>query len=104
MFTGAEKDKVGYLGKAEGGTLFLDEIGDLSLEIQGKLLRILQEGEFSPVGETRSIRSNIRFVAATNQDLEKRVGYPNENSGKICSTGCSSPTSPSLPFAIDALI
>jgi two-component system response regulator AtoC len=72
-FTGADKDKVGYLGKAAGGTLFLDEIGDLSLEIQGKLLRILQEGEFSPVGDTKSIRSDVRFVAATNQDLEKQV-------------------------------
>ncbi len=72
-FTGADKDKVGYLGKAHGGTLFLDEIGDLSLEIQGKLLRILQEGEFTPVGDTRSIRADVRFVAATNQDLEKQV-------------------------------
>jgi two-component system response regulator AtoC len=72
-FTGAEKDKIGYLGQASGGTLFLDEIGDLSLEIQGKLLRIIQEGEYSPVGDTRSIRSDVRFVAATNQDLEKLV-------------------------------
>ncbi len=72
-FTGADRDKLGYLGKAEGGTLFLDEIGDLSLEIQGKLLRILQEGEYTPVGDTRSRVSNVRFVAATNQDLEKLV-------------------------------
>jgi two-component system response regulator AtoC len=72
-FTGAERDKVGYLGKAEGGTLFLDEIGDLSLEIQGKLLRILQEGEYTPVGDTRSRVANVRFVAATNQDLDKLV-------------------------------
>ncbi len=72
-FTGADKDKVGYLGKAHSGTLFLDEIGDLSLEIQGKLLRILQEGEFTPVGDTRSVRADVRFVAATNQDLEKQV-------------------------------
>ncbi len=72
-FTGADKDKVGYLGKAHSGTLFLDEIGDLSLEIQGKLLRILQEGEYTPVGDTRSVRADVRFVAATNQDLEKQV-------------------------------
>jgi len=72
-FTGADKDKVGYLGKASGGTLFLDEIGDLSLEIQGKLLRILQEGEYTPVGDTRSLKADVRFVAATNQDLEKQV-------------------------------
>lgn len=72
-FTGADKSKVGYLGRAAGGTLFLDEIGDLSLEIQGKLLRILQEGEYSPVGDTKSIRSDVRFVAATNQDLDRLV-------------------------------
>jgi DNA-binding NtrC family response regulator len=72
-FTGADRAKVGYLGKAVGGTLFLDEIGDLSLEIQGKLLRILQEGEYSPVGDTRTIRADVRIVAATNQDLEKLV-------------------------------
>jgi DNA-binding NtrC family response regulator len=72
-FTGADKNKVGYLGQATGGTLFLDEIGDLSLEIQGKLLRILQEGEYSPVGNTKVIRSDVRFVAATNQDLDKLV-------------------------------
>ncbi len=72
-FTGADKDKAGYLSKANGGTLFLDEIGDLSLEIQGKLLRILQEGEFTPVGKTRPEMANVRFVAATNHDLKKQV-------------------------------
>jgi DNA-binding NtrC family response regulator len=72
-FTGADRRKQGYLGKASGGTLFLDEIGDLSLEIQGKLLRILQEGEFTPVGDTRATASDVRFVAATNQDLHKLV-------------------------------
>ncbi len=72
-FTGADRDKVGYLGKAGGGTLFLDEIGDLSLEVQGKLLRILQEGEYSRVGDTRAVRSDVRIVSATNQDLEKLV-------------------------------
>ena len=72
-FTGAINDKVGYLGQAKGGTLFLDEIGDLSLEIQGKLLRILQEGEFTPVGKTRAERADVRFIAATNENLEKLV-------------------------------
>jgi len=72
-FTGADRDKKGYLGKATGGTLFLDEIGDLQMEIQGKLLRILQEGEYTPVGRTRSETADVRFVAATNQDLEKLV-------------------------------
>jgi DNA-binding NtrC family response regulator len=69
-FTGADREKVGYLAQARGGTLFLDEIGDLSLEIQGKLLRVLQEGEFTPVGKTRAERADVRFVAATNRDLE----------------------------------
>ncbi|MBW2261362.1 MAG: sigma-54-dependent Fis family transcriptional regulator, partial [Deltaproteobacteria bacterium] len=72
-FTGADRDKKGYLGKSGGGTLFLDEIGDLQMEIQGKLLRILQEGEYTPVGKTRSETADVRFVAATNQDLEKLV-------------------------------
>lgn len=72
-FTGADREKSGYLTQARGGTLFLDEIGDLAVEIQGKLLRILQEGEFTPVGKTRSERADVRFVAATNQDLENRV-------------------------------
>lgn len=72
-FTGADRAKEGYLAKAQGGTLFLDEIGDLSMEIQGKLLRILQEGEFTPVGKTNSIKANVRFVAATNQNLQNLV-------------------------------
>ena len=72
-FTGANHDKQGYLSRARGGTLFLDEIGDLPLEIQGKLLRILQEREFTPVGKTRPERADTRFVAATNQDLEALV-------------------------------
>lgn len=72
-FTGADRDKEGYLARARGGTLFLDEIGDLSLEIQGKLLRILQEGEYIPVGKTRPETADVRFIAATNQDLEQLV-------------------------------
>lgn len=72
-FTGALQDKEGYLARAEGGTLFLDEIGDLPMEIQGKLLRILQEGEYTPVGKTRPKKADVRFVAATNQDLEQAV-------------------------------
>jgi len=72
-FTGAERDKIGYMAQAKGGTLFLDEIGDLSLELQGKLLRILQEGEFTPVGKTTPEKADVRFIAATNQDLEKLV-------------------------------
>jgi DNA-binding NtrC family response regulator len=72
-FTGADRDRTGYLSRARGGTLFLDEIGDLPLEIQGKLLRVLQEGEFTPVGRIKAEQADVRFVAATNQDLERLV-------------------------------
>jgi two-component system response regulator AtoC len=72
-FTGADRDRPGYLARAKNGTLFLDEIGDLALETQGKLLRILQEGEYGPVGKTRPERADVRVVAATNQDLPKLV-------------------------------
>jgi two-component system response regulator AtoC len=72
-FTGADRDRPGYLARARGGTLFLDEIGDLSLDSQGKLLRILQEGEYVPVGKTRAERADVRIVAATNQDLARLV-------------------------------
>ena len=72
-FTGADRDRAGFLAQARRGTLFLDEIGDLSLEIQGKLLRVLQEGEFVPVGKTRARQADVRFVAATNQDLARLV-------------------------------
>ncbi|MCC6552452.1 MAG: sigma-54-dependent Fis family transcriptional regulator [Polyangiaceae bacterium] len=70
-FTGAITDKEGYLDRARGGTLFLDEIGDLPMDLQGKLLRILQEGEYCPVGDTRPRRADVRFIAATHQDLER---------------------------------
>ncbi len=72
-FTGADRDHAGYLAQAKKGTLFLDEIGDLSMEIQGKLLRLLQEGEYVPVGSTKTETAAVRFIAATNQDLEKRL-------------------------------
>ena len=70
-FTGAEKDRVGYLKFANHGTLFLDEIGNLPFEMQGKLLRVLQDGEYTQVGSSVSQKVDIRFVAATNENLEK---------------------------------
>ncbi len=70
-FTGAVADREGYLDRARGGTLFLDEIGDLPMELQGKLLRILQEGEYTAVGDTKPKRADVRFIAATHQDLER---------------------------------
>ncbi len=72
-FTGALQNQKGFLEEADEGTLFLDEIGDLSLHLQAKLLRVLQEGELIPVGATRPKKVDVRFVAATNKDLEKEV-------------------------------
>ena len=70
-FTSAVGQKKGFLEVAEGGTIFLDEIGELSLILQAKLLRVLQEREFVRVGGTRPIKINVRFLAATNKDLQK---------------------------------
>ncbi len=72
-FTGAVQARKGLLEEAHGGTLFLDEVGDLSPALQAKLLRVLQEGEFLPVGATRARRTDARFIAATNKDLEREV-------------------------------
>lgn len=72
-FTGATANYPGIIRAAEGGTLFLDEIGDLSLEVQPKLMRFLQEGEIQPLGETRPIQVDVRILAATNIDLERAV-------------------------------
>ena len=72
-FTGAHASKIGRLGQAQGGTLFLDEIGELSLALQVKLLRVLQQHEYSPVGDNRTIKADVRIVAATNVDLEEAV-------------------------------
>lgn len=72
-FTGAIKDHWGKAKAAEGGTLFLDEIGDLPLEIQPKLLRLLQEREYERLGENVTRQATVRVIAATNRDLKKRV-------------------------------
>ncbi|MEQ8516479.1 MAG: sigma 54-interacting transcriptional regulator [Chromatocurvus sp.] len=72
-FTGAHRDRVGRLELADGGTLFLDEIGEIPLVQQGKLLRALQESEFERVGDDRTIRVDVRVVAATNRDLAAEV-------------------------------
>jgi DNA-binding NtrC family response regulator len=68
-FTGAVAQKIGRFELAQGGTLFLDEVGDIPLELQPKLLRVLQEQEFERLGSTRTIRVDVRLVAATNRDL-----------------------------------
>jgi transcriptional regulator with GAF, ATPase, and Fis domain len=72
-FTGACTQTKGRLQMADGGTLFLDEIGDMPLELQPKLLRVLQEGEFERLGSAQTVQVNVRVVAATNQDLEQLV-------------------------------
>ncbi len=72
-FTGAISDNPGRISQAEGGTLFLDEVGEMSLDIQAKLLRFLESGEFQPVGSLRQRHANVRLIAATNADLREKV-------------------------------
>src|SRR6266576_783734 len=72
-FTGAVLQKIGRFELANGGTLFLDEVGDIPLELQPKLLRVLQEQEFERLGRTRTVRVDVRLIAATNRDLTQMV-------------------------------
>jgi formate hydrogenlyase transcriptional activator len=72
-FTGAISQKVGRMELADGGTLFLDEVGEISLELQPKLLRVLQDQEFERLGSTRTIKINVRLITATNRDLARSV-------------------------------
>ena len=72
-FTGASARRIGRFEQADGGTLFLDEVGELALEIQAKMLRVLQSSEFERVGGTRLVRTNVRVIAASNRDLDQSV-------------------------------
>ena len=88
-FTGANARSVGRFEQAEGGTLFLDEIGDMPMEAQTRLLRVLQQGEYTTVGGRTPIKTNVRIVAATNKDLRSRSSRA--CSARICfsaSTSC----------------
>ena len=76
-FTGAVSDKKGFIEEADGGTLFLNEIGELSLPIQVKLLRFLQEEEFYRIGSTQNMRANVRIIAATNKNLFDEIKQGN---------------------------
>ncbi len=72
-FTGASRDKAGFIEEANGGTLFLDEIGELALPIQVKLLRVLQEEEFYRLGSTKNLKADVRIIAATNKNLFEEI-------------------------------
>jgi two-component system nitrogen regulation response regulator GlnG len=98
-FTGAVERRLGKLELPAGGTLFLDEIADMPLDLQAKLLRVLQEREFTRLGGREVIRLDARTIAATNQDLEAAVQARRFPSGRIFSSACGSCRSPSLPCA-----
>jgi transcriptional regulator with GAF, ATPase, and Fis domain len=72
-FTGAMERKIGRFELADGGTIFLDEIGELPVELQAKLLRVLQEGEFERLGNSKTMKVNVRVIAATNRNLEEAI-------------------------------
>ena len=72
-FTGALKDKKGLFEEADKGTVFLDEIGEMAFDLQAKLLRVLESGEFLKVGDTRPVKVNVRIIAATNRDMQKEI-------------------------------
>ena len=93
-FTGATTNKSGYFEDAQEGTLFLDEIGELPLELQAKLLRVLENGEFQRVGETQQRISHARVIAATNRDLRQEIRKA-DASAPTCITACRCFRSPS---------
>jgi len=87
-FTGAVADTIGKVAAADGGTLFLDEIGEMPLEIQPKLLRLLQEREYERIGESKVRRANVRVIAATNRNLADDVRVGKISRGSVLSAQC----------------
>ena len=76
-FTGAKKVKIGLFEVANYGTIFLDEIGEMALELQAKLLRVLESGEYIKIGDTKPTKVNVRIISATNRDLKKEIEQGN---------------------------
>ena len=76
-FTGAMKDKKGLFEVANNGTIFLDEIGEMAFELQAKLLRVLESGEYIKIGDTKPTKVNVRIISATNRDLKKEIEQGN---------------------------
>ena len=76
-FTGAVKDTKGFMEEANNGTVFLDEIGEMAFELQAKLLRVLENGEFLKVGDSKATKVNVRIIAATNRNLQKEIAAGN---------------------------
>lgn len=76
-FTGALKDKKGLFEEADHGTIFLDEVGEMSLDLQAKLLRVLEDGSFIKLGDTKTTQTNVRIIAATNRNLEHEISHSN---------------------------
>ncbi len=72
-FTGAEEERTGYFRAADGGTIFLDEVGDLSLDLQAKLLQVLEDGMIFPLGYDHAVKVDVRLIAATNRDIEQMI-------------------------------
>src|SRR5690606_14377423 len=72
-FTGAVKDRKGLLAEANNGTIFLDEIGELATDLQVKLLRVIETGEYIRIGDNKPVKTDVRIIAATNRDLEMEI-------------------------------
>ena len=87
-FTGALRDRVGRFELANGGTLFLDEVSEIPIELQSKLLRAIQEGEYERVGGNKTLETDVRLVAATNRNLAEEVAKGKVPRGSVLSTEC----------------